>query len=42
MCVGRLLLLLLLLLQAQGVVGVEGVVEALVVNNSRLCAQVAA
>ena len=28
--------------QAQGVVGGEGVVEALVVSNSRLCAQVAA
>ena len=29
-------------LEAQGVVGVDGVVEALVVSNSRLCAQVAA
>ena len=28
--------------EAQGVVGVDGVVEALVVSNSRLCAQVAA
>ena len=28
--------------EAQGVVGGEGVVEALVVSNSRLCAQVAA
>ena len=28
--------------EAQGVVGCDGVVEALVVGNSRLCAQVAA